>query len=278
MSTRDHRDFFVTLSSNASGQYFSQNKLTHFWNKLPETIDLRDGDWEVGLAEFQAPYNWLHIQDDDDAGRVFVETTVTQGDILTFYNKTFMLEAGRYKSPQAVITALTKQLRGASEFIKRYVRLTYDKQSHKAKFVLQAGATIEMSGRLMGIFGFNEMADNVEKLINGHYSLKQGIHESQGAMDLFAGLHTLWVYSDIVTHRIVAEELVPLLRILAVEYHTSEDDYKYHAFENIHYLPVRQGLFQSIEIDIRDSQGQAVPFEQGQVIATLHFRKRQRLV
>ena len=271
----EQRDFFVTLSSNASGEYYAQNTLTHFRNKLPKTLTLEGSHWEVGLAEFQAPYNWLHIQDDDASGRIHAITGVPDGEIVTFVRDDVTLEPKRYENIEAFVRALREVLNGLNLYISRDVHLSYDSQTQKLQLRLDGGVSLTVSSRLMGILGFDETASIVVKQPDGRYRLDPGTHVSQGAIDLFTGLHTLWVYSDIVGHRIVADQSLPLLRILAVEYEGKGDPYKNHAFENIHYLPVRQALFQSIEIDIRDSQGKPVPFERGQVIATLHFRPRR---
>ena len=43
-------EFYVTLPSNSSIQYFPDNKTSNFVTKLSRTLQL-DGEWEVGLAE-----------------------------------------------------------------------------------------------------------------------------------------------------------------------------------------------------------------------------------
>ena len=53
-------DFYLTLPSDSSMDYFPDNTLTEFRVKLPHTIHL-SGDWEVGLAEISYPVNWSNI-------------------------------------------------------------------------------------------------------------------------------------------------------------------------------------------------------------------------
>ena len=43
-------EFYVTLPSNSSMEYFPDNKTSNFVTKLSRTLQL-DGEWEVGLAE-----------------------------------------------------------------------------------------------------------------------------------------------------------------------------------------------------------------------------------
>ena len=47
--------FYVTLPSDSSSKYFPENKVSHFYTRLPTPIELR-GDWEVGLVEFKYPH------------------------------------------------------------------------------------------------------------------------------------------------------------------------------------------------------------------------------
>ena len=53
-------EFYVTLPSNSSMQYFSDNKTSNFVTKLSRTLQL-DGEWEVGLAKIDYPHTWYNI-------------------------------------------------------------------------------------------------------------------------------------------------------------------------------------------------------------------------
>ena len=53
-------DFYLTLPSNSSMDYYKGNSLVNFTTRLPNAIDL-NGDWEVGLVEIRYPQG--RIQD-----------------------------------------------------------------------------------------------------------------------------------------------------------------------------------------------------------------------
>ena len=53
-------EFYVTLPSNSSMQYFPDNKTSTFVTKRSRTPQL-DGEWEVGLAEKDYPHTWYNI-------------------------------------------------------------------------------------------------------------------------------------------------------------------------------------------------------------------------
>ena len=263
-------DFYVTLTSNDGGAYYATNTLTHFRNKLPETIHLQEGQWEVGLVECILPFNSYHISDDDGEmkGTKYI---YKEGIISAQEHKKFSMAPGRYRSALRFVQILGETL---AEFkLGAGFPVTFDQRTRKAKLEVPAVTSLLITRRMMAILDFDEKAETVEKQLDGRFKLNTGVYKSQGTVDLLGGLHTLWIYSDIVEHRIVAERKLPLLRIV-----TTEDkiavDYKHLTFEDAHYFPVRQTLFESIEIDIRDSQGFPVPFEAGEAVVTLHFRQR----
>ena len=99
--------------------------------------------------------------------------------------------------------------------------------------------------------------------------LQQGQTSGTTLIDLNP-THTLYVYCDIVKNRIVGDKMTQLLRVVPV---IGEDEKMCnHIYENIHYIPLLRKVFDTIEIDIRDSRGQPVPFEGGSSNVTLHFR------
>ena len=60
-------EFYVTLLSNSSMQYFPDNKTSNFLTKLPKTLQL-DGEWEVGLAE----HTWYNIREGKNSVEIYV--------------------------------------------------------------------------------------------------------------------------------------------------------------------------------------------------------------
>src|SRR5437867_2673758 len=52
--------FYLTLPSNSSQEYFPDNTKTEFRTKLSSTIELSN-EWEVGLAEIMFPRSWYTV-------------------------------------------------------------------------------------------------------------------------------------------------------------------------------------------------------------------------
>ena len=86
---------------------------------------------------------------------------------------------------------------------------------------------------------------------------------------------SLYIYCNVVEPRVVGDKQVPLLRIVPAE--GDHGQLMTQIYENVHYVRLQRKSFQTIEIDIRDRTGNILPFEQGTLNVTLHFRQRKRL-
>ena len=51
----------LVLPSNSSYKYFPNNTLTEYTVKLPYSIDLSKGRWEVGLEEIMFYKSWYNV-------------------------------------------------------------------------------------------------------------------------------------------------------------------------------------------------------------------------
>ena len=71
-------------------------------------------------------------------------------------------------------------------------------------------------------------------------------------------VHSMFLYSNIIEHHIVGDTRAPLLRIVNVEGTPGETITK--LYDSPHYIPIKQTLIGTIEMDIRDDTGRAIPF------------------
>ena len=60
-------NFYLTLPSNASTQFYPENKPGHHKVKLPRNIFLPENDWEVALASISFPDMVTRVDDFIDA-------------------------------------------------------------------------------------------------------------------------------------------------------------------------------------------------------------------
>lgn len=60
-----NNDFYLTLMSNSSLNYYPENKTSTFTVHLPQKIQLL-GEWSVALAELHYPYNFFNVTDGEN--------------------------------------------------------------------------------------------------------------------------------------------------------------------------------------------------------------------
>jgi hypothetical protein len=276
--------FYLTLPSNSSSKYYPDNTLAHFTTRLQSSISL-SSSWEVALTEIFFPRSWFTIT---KGGASFSVTCSDCPIVIPIFTETLALPtqftvdmkvpAGYYDSIQDVINemnhavnrSLTTQVK-AERVDPRYAhdsnmpKFRLHEYNNRVLITLQKNMSIEFSDSLSTILGIGK--DQIPMInMEDVASTFRGSHVS----DLEGGIHSLYVYCDILEHVPVGDTNAPLLRI--VDTHGINGDMQYRSFEHPRYVPLQKKHFDSVEIDIRDSFGAPIPFESGQVIVTLHFR------
>ena len=67
------KDFTVTLISNGSEQYFSDNTLTNFTNQLPNDISLsKNKKWYVSLQNLGINFNYENLGISNDIPSIMI--------------------------------------------------------------------------------------------------------------------------------------------------------------------------------------------------------------
>ena len=93
--------------------------------------------------------------------------------------------------------------------------------------------------------------------------------------DLNGGIHSLYVYSDVVEFSTVGDVRAQLLRAVKIPNLIQFGDNVDITYERPYYIPVASKEVRSIEIDIKDDAGEPVEFMFGRVQVVLHFVKVQ---
>ena len=83
---------------------------------------------------------------------------------------------------------------------------------------------------------------------------------------------SIFAYCNIVEAQMVGNVNAKLIKTIPVE-GTHGDYIITQTFTNIQYVPVETKSFEDVEILLRTDTGDPVPFENGKVVVTLHFRK-----
>jgi len=145
-------------------------------------------------------------------------------------------------------------------------KIKYNETSKRVHFVMFRGQSLSFSPALMTLFGV-AARQNPSKLKDEEtYSWS-----SAEVCDIMRGLNYMMLYCDLLEHVPVGDTKAPLLRI--VDTTGSHGDIIHRTFEEPRYIPLQKKHFDSVEVDIRDDLGNAVAFENGKLVVTLHFRQ-----
>jgi hypothetical protein len=90
--------------------------------------------------------------------------------------------------------------------------------------------------------------------------------------DMRAGINSIYIYAkDLVTPSIIGDTTAPILRIITVKGNIG--DIVEEHFINPQYFRLIEKTISEIKIELRTSSGRLIPFNYGDCILTLHFRK-----
>ncbi len=255
--------FLVTLPSSSSESTFPDNTISNFTTYLPYEISL-DGEYEVALTEIQYTNSFYNVPEDCD---IILRMTEFDGVELASYGveRTATLRKGYYDDIDDLLSTIRKVIvKQSPNTIKNDFDMKYMDNSRKIKIMIPKN-TIDF--RIL----FPETLQAILGVGRGYYSqTSQGLRPA----DMNICAHSMYIYSNIVSPRIVGDSQVPLLRVLAV--HGTHNEYVMESFYHLQYIPVALRNFRTIEIDLRNNLGQPMPFHSGEAVLSLHFRRALR--
>ena len=247
--------FYLTVSSSADSEFFPDNAVSHFKNKTPSLIDLNE-KWEVALVEMSCPFNFHNITNSD----VYF-TIIPINKSKSHRRVDISMHPGHYRNPDIFIKALNASIKSSGySYIMKNVRFQYDEITQRVRVRKKGDISLKLSPKLKRMLGFHSSRDEIQDQARSDY-----------VMDITDSLHhIMYVNTNIVEHRAFGRQLVPLIRILSIK-GTGGDVTDVNTFPNLHYFRARRQIFDTVEINIRDSQGNFIPFNRGVSILTFHF-------
>ena len=241
--------FYLTLPSDSSSQYYPENTTTTFKTKLSERIEL-NGEYEVGLAQLIYPNSWFNFDNSDESFWVSVKN---RDDSFTKY----VFASGQFNDASALASHLTAKIKVPG------ITFHYHQFSRRMKLAITENNMLVMSDALKIYLGF----------VTGDTVLTSGKYYSITTFDLHENLRLLYIYCDIASYTTVGDIRAPLLRVCDTEGQFGQTVRL--IFTHPHYIPIARASFDDIEIHIKDEIGRAIPFEFGKAVVTLHIRKKQ---
>ena len=260
-------DSFTTeLVSNAFGELFPDNTLSSFTSPLPEQVNL-EGQREVAISEISNPSMYRNIT--EGYFKFFDEK-------LSKSTSTYNIEPGLYTSITDIVEAMNTLIQERNNHKETCITVKVSRRSQKVVIILanDTSGLAFCSTDLSHIFD-NNVGNQFVVLMKG-----KGPHEPQFDYDIVRN-HSLTIYSDLVDYSIVGDTNAPMLRCFPFisklkggDILTTAQYMNYQTFSNLQFRPLLRNSFHSINIDLRGTSGQKIPFVSvGITRLVLMFRK-----
>lgn len=285
-------DFHITLFSNDSVNFFPENTLSQFENRIPTHIDLTENDWKVGLSEiFINDYLQTDIfkKETDiliDVGVLEIRVGANKQHVRKRIAYTFYPAAKAYfKANDWKVNFLptllnnivptegyTRQEVIHAFLTEIYVTISNDKtyevthaavpEANHSKFVRISKSFEENSFYLEPGVGYD-----TKSLIGALFKQQKNIKNYKKIIiDLFEKTKNayndkkngmLLVYSDIIRPEIFGNNKIRALRAINVENCRNTNEIQ---FKHIQYVPLERKNFETIAIRIADQYGKDIDF------------------
>jgi hypothetical protein len=264
-------NFYVTLPSDSSAEYFPNNTIANFNTKLAMPIQLEHDEWEVGLVEISYPTGYRKR---------------TRHNTLSIGNETIEFPVKHYGSLLELSLLLSKHYPKGS--VKRdEFDATFDDQlesylmPEEVTTEIQSSAygdnSIQLRDSIVSHFpvrtykGLKDLFDTIMK--PGNHSSSRVVIFTKDNIE-FNQPEPVYVYTDIIKPSFVGDTFARLLTPLHFPSSTG-----YHRFDFPLYKPLERPLFETISIRIVTKNGSDVVFDDSVIpcLAVLHFKKRNSI-
>lgn len=250
----------IQLVSNASLKNFPSNKVGDFINQFSSEIDLGNGRFEVALSKIIFPKTWEFLNDDDRSIKVY------RGETRGTVYELMKIDQNHFTN----IESLLDNINGKISSLPGGIVFSLDKNG-KVFLSCFSNLFIEMSVKMQAILGFSQNEVIIPKLTK---DVKKSYYTfSENMPDLNAGMHSIFVYTDLVESQVVGDTKAPLLSIIATtgkpNSHIVEEP------KTLDFIPIRSNKIWAVSVSLRDINGRVIRFESGVVILTLHIRKQK---
>ena len=284
-------NFYITLPSNVPS--FEQNTIANYKTKLSSRLILPD-EWEVGLVEISYTLSWYNSPNNEEISLVYWDKGMSQRT-----SKNVFLPPGRYDKIDDMLNTINGRL-SQFEDINLDTIPTISVEDRDRIITISQGVKdkkrvfVELSDNLCSIFGFEkkkmsqyygqklleygqiESAKIAEGIKNFEHSAptdNELLYKAERPYEISGGYHSSFVYSNIVSPSFVGDSYTQLLRLVQIPTDAKYGEQILISYPNTYYVPLLIKEFDTIEIDIKDDNGQTIPFEFGRCIIVLHFRK-----
>lgn len=306
---REH--FFVYLPADADST--NENTSTDFTVTLGSPLVLPQGVWEVGLAEIRVPtyvHNIVRMNrpfklycNFQTRASYFIEWFVPPGnysapEFVKAFNEamkkaTFKNANGDPPSDAQITLEDTQRgyygwSRGGTDLTSAHSEswLSYNHATKRMNFFCSPGEELDLEHELIKtVMGFTDHSWTVVSTPVGEFAQGGGLQTLMLEYRLFKATHptlmnyhchTLFVYTDIVHETVVGHVTSQILRAIGmsdIKDAASQGENMTKTFERIDYYPVKGEMIKDVKIWLRNTYGEAYPFDGGIPVLKYHFRR-----
>lgn len=268
--------FYLTLPSNSEGS--RENRISDYLTNLPTTLHLSD-EYQVALTEITYTKSWNNVHGNQHL--FFLKSKYVSTANYGFYS-------GNYKTLDELIEAVNNGIKEAfsTEEVHPMLQKTPTGLVRMlfGKSVLGEVTNANLNWELEELLGFSPRPDwmqwtdddyeeSIEPADLTEEEEKKGYREGTRLPDIKAGIHSLFVYSDVVSPSIVGNTYANFLRSVSIDDKAAYGDDVNIIFQKPYYRKVAVRDIDSIRINIKDDSGEPIKFKFGRVCVTLHFKK-----
>jgi len=187
-------------------------------------------------------------------------------------------EEYRYEELETLTLKPEKEIKGAQGLVKvlnddgmlaKNCKVEYDESTKRFNLKVGKKYGVKFSNSLYDILGFDEKLK--DRILND--TLIQAIYFPT----LNRSVRSLIIYSNIVEVSFIGNVKAPIIATCTFQTGSLDINANEKEFLNPTYVPLNRNNIDQIDIAIYDEAGSPVPFLNGQVLLTLHFRKRKLL-
>ena len=293
--------FYVTLPSNVNNRSDqTDNKTSEYLTIFPDSLVL-EGPYEVALSEIIYYQNWkfklcdVYIKRNDFEKHYVILTYDGQNDMEKlfriinkqlekicedFYNSVeehYRKEILAKKNWAANIKQRIQALE--NEMVKEIFSIEAIIVENKIKFKVSEFLVVQFVGAINSLYNSDIVVNNLrvekqyQKINSTVYSYETNDIEMELFYESLHGIHSIFIYSDVIDTQIVGDSRTRLLRVINVS--SKYKEVVSRVYDNPDYLPVSSREINSIKIILRDDTGQKIFFTNSKVIVKLHFRKKR---
>ncbi len=252
--------FTISIPHNSSHLYYPNNTRSSFQVHLPKEINL-EGEYEVALTEILYTNNIYNIN--SQYFFILIQNSNKEWD-----RSRINLPSGYYPTPQSLLVQMKEKINDFDNVdLENVISFSFDEITNLAKIIMnvtRVKARIELPALLANMLGFESTTRSLQ------------IRETKTSdfpCDMFILYKKIDIFTDIIERQIVGDKLSPLLR--SINFISDKiNDHIFHEFDQLYYIPVSKNNFRTIKIDIRTETGRYIPFESGEVMVSLHFRRK----